>query len=910
MINISKTLKAIGLLLLFAVTVNAQAPQKFNYQAIARNAGGAELTGQSLGIRVSILDGSPGGTIVYQETHTKTTNNFGLFNLEVGEGTVVSGSFANIGWGNGPKYIKTEIDPAGGNVYTVAGTSQLISVPYAIYAGNSGGGNQGPTGPQGPQGPNGTNGANGAVGPTGPQGIQGPQGSTGSVGPQGPAGADGATGPQGPAGADGAVGPQGPAGADGAVGPQGPAGADGAVGPQGPAGADGAVGPQGPAGADGAVGPQGPAGADGADGPTGPTGILQDGDSAGDTPYWDGSAWVTTSSNIYNNGANVGIGTTTPASKLGVAGNLSIGQNFANSAAPANGLMVEGFVKVNAINPLTPAANRGANTSNVYVERSANDFGAGYSNIFAFREGSSNAADGGTSWAVRGVDAALKGYSFNGNNFTAGVYGANFGTYANSAGVVGRLNLGNNSNPTLAFVAYKDAQDNYWGFHTRDNVLFGADVVLPQGAQTGYVLTSSNNQGVAVWAPAPTGGVGPQGPQGPAGADGVDGAVGPQGPAGANGATGATGPVAGTDKQVIFNDNGAAGADGEFTYDKTNNQLSVGGATANASAALDVTSTTRGFLMPRLTDAQRDAIASPADGLYIFNITTGCPNYYYNGDWYSTCGTVIVTVTPPGSQTFNYTGSVQQFTVPAGVTSITVDLLGASGGNSDGTASILGTGTNAGGLGGRTQTVLTVTSGQVLDIYVGGQGGFGAAPANAGGFNGGGNGDSYFDTFGFGFGTVYGGGGGGASDIRTQGGTFANRLAVAGGGGGAGYNTEAGNNGGWAADPNGQNGLFDTGLDITWVGLGATQSAGGTGATNLGLGNFGQQPSGTFGLGGNANNGSGTCGGGGGGGYYGGGASSFGGAGGGSSYVTPSGSSGIVYTPNVNTGNGTVTISW
>jgi hypothetical protein len=612
--------------------------------------------------------------------------------------------------------------------------------------------------------------------------------------------------------------------------------------------------------------------------------------------------------------------------------------------------MVEGFVKVNAINPLTPAANRGANTSNVYVERSANDFGAGYSNIFAFREGSSNAADGGTSWAVRAVDAAVKGYSYNGNNFTAGVYGANFGTYANSAGVVGRLNLGNNSNPTLAFVAYKDAQDNYWGFHTRNNVLFGADVVLPQGAQTGYVLTSSNNQGDAVWAPAPTGGgVGPTGPQGPAGADGIDGAVGPQGPAGADGvdgavgpqgpagadgadgavgpqgpagangavgpqgpagadgATGATGPIAGTDKQVIFNDNGAAGADGEFTYDKTNNQLSVGGATANASAALDVTSTTRGFLMPRLTDAQRDAIASPADGLYIFNTTTGCPNYYYNGDWYSTCGTVIVTVTPPGSQTFNYTGSVQQFTVPAGVTSITVDLLGASGGNADGTASILGTGTNAGGLGGRTQTVLTVTSGQVLDIYVGGQGGFGAAPANAGGFNGGGNGDSYFDTFGFGFGTVYGGGGGGASDIRTQGGSFANRLAVAGGGGGAGYNTNAGNNGGWAADPNGQNGFSDFG-DPAFIGAGATQTAGGAGATDNGF--FSPQPAGTFGLGGDADNGAGSCGGGGGGGYYGGGASSYGGAGGGSSYVTPSGSSGIVYTPNVNTGNGTVTISW
>jgi hypothetical protein len=100
-------------------------------------------------------------------------------------------------------------------------------------------------------------------------------------------------------------------------------------------------------------------------------------------------------------------------------------------------------------------------------------------------------------------------------------------------------------------------------------------------------------------------------------------------------------------------------------------------------------------------------------------------------------------------------------------------------------------------------------------------------------------------------------------------------------------------------------------LDITWVGLGATQTTGGAGATTIAFfPSAPPQPSGTFGLGGNANNGFGTCGGGGGGGYYGGGASSYGGAGGGSSYVTPSGSSGIVYTPNVNTGNGTVTISW
>ena len=84
---------------LLAFALNAQALQKFNYQAIARNISGIELPNQAIGVRLSILDGSPGGTIVYQETHSLTTNPFGLFNLKVGDGTVTSGVFASIAWG-------------------------------------------------------------------------------------------------------------------------------------------------------------------------------------------------------------------------------------------------------------------------------------------------------------------------------------------------------------------------------------------------------------------------------------------------------------------------------------------------------------------------------------------------------------------------------------------------------------------------------------------------------------------------------------------------------------------------------------------------------------------------------------------------------------------------------------------
>lgn len=145
-----------------------------------------------------------------------------------------------------------------------------------------------------------------AVGPQGPAGAQGPQGSPGAVGPQGPAGNNGAQGPAGPAGAVGPQGPAGAAGAQGAVGPAGPVGPQGAQGPQGSAGA---VGPQGPAGAAGAQGPAGP---------QGPAGSLAAGTAAGNTTYWNGTTWVLNSSNIYNNGGNIGFGTTSPSAALHV----------------------------------------------------------------------------------------------------------------------------------------------------------------------------------------------------------------------------------------------------------------------------------------------------------------------------------------------------------------------------------------------------------------------------------------------------------------------------------------------------------------------------------------------------------------------------------------------------------------
>ena len=122
-----------------AVLTYAQAPSTFSYQAVVRDASNDLVISSAVGTRISILQTTSAGTAVYVETHLPTTNANGLISLQIGDGTVVSGTFASIDWSNGPYFIKTETDPTGGTTYTITGTSQLLSVPYALYAETSGG---------------------------------------------------------------------------------------------------------------------------------------------------------------------------------------------------------------------------------------------------------------------------------------------------------------------------------------------------------------------------------------------------------------------------------------------------------------------------------------------------------------------------------------------------------------------------------------------------------------------------------------------------------------------------------------------------------------------------------------------------------------------------------------------------
>ena len=133
-------MKKVILSLLFLLTVTvvwAQVPQQISYQSVIRDGDNKVIASSTVGIKISLLQGSATGPAVYVETHRKTTNANGLVSLEIGTGTVLSGIFASINWSNGPYLVKSETDPTGGTNYSAPGVFALNSVPYALYAENA-----------------------------------------------------------------------------------------------------------------------------------------------------------------------------------------------------------------------------------------------------------------------------------------------------------------------------------------------------------------------------------------------------------------------------------------------------------------------------------------------------------------------------------------------------------------------------------------------------------------------------------------------------------------------------------------------------------------------------------------------------------------------------------------------------
>jgi hypothetical protein len=465
-----KKLLLVGALLMGAYTF-AQAPQKMSYQAVVRNGSNALVSNSPVGVKISVLQGSASGTAAYVETQNVTTNANGLATFQIGNGTVVSGTMAGIDWANGPYFIKTETDPTGGTNYTIAGTSELLSVPYALYSANGTPGPVGATGPQGIQGPAGADGADGidgldgATGPMGPQGpagadgtdgADGVDGATGPMGPQGPTGLTGATGPAGADGVDGATGPAGPTGPaganglDGATGPMGPQGPTGLTGATGADGATGPMGPQGPTGLTGATGPAGTDGADGATGPAGPTGLTGATGPAGPT------------------GPTGATGATGPAGPGTLSGTTNYVVKFTGATAAGNSQIQDNGTAV-SVN-ITPS-----NLYRMYIyDQQLTVDGDGQHSLFGYRTRDSQ--NDGTAYSQIAANSATTGYNFWGDVYTFGVAGWNYNDYSRCGGTFGA-----------------DVSGNYWGslgYRSSGLVNYGVYGSVAYTNGTGFLPTS------------------------------------------------------------------------------------------------------------------------------------------------------------------------------------------------------------------------------------------------------------------------------------------------------------------------------------------------------------------------------------------------------------------------------------
>ena len=508
------TITKLAVLLLITVystlfTAYAQVPQAFNYQAVARDASGNPIASHAVGIEIYIRQTSATGTVVYIETFTTTTNQFGLFTLQIGMGTQVVGTFNTINWSTGSYWLQVQMDPTGGTLYVDMGTTQLLSVPFAMYANNAGTsgatGPQGPTGNDGATGPQGPIGNNGIDGATGPQGIQGITGPTGSQGATGSSGAEGVTGLQGIQGIQGATGPT---GNDGATGPMGVAGNNGINGVTGSQGIQGITGQTGATGAQGIQGITGPTGSQGTNGVTGATGAQG----------IQGSTGITGATG--SNGTNGVTGTMGSQGIQGITGPTgAAGTNGTNGATGSTG--VTGAIGAQGITG--PTGTAGTNGS--------------------------NGATGAT--GAQGIQGITGPTGLTGANGGTGATGSNGNDGAIGAtGATGVQGIQGVTGPTgMIYIGT-------WNKVTSYNI---TDVVSYNGSSYYAINANGGEQpdkytsdwgliasGGATGAIGTTGATGATGATGNNGTAGVTGTTGADGTNGSNGATGVTGPTGAT----------------------------------------------------------------------------------------------------------------------------------------------------------------------------------------------------------------------------------------------------------------------------------------------------------------------------------------------------------------------------
>lgn len=132
-----KNIITIAIFIFSGILVNAQAPQGFNYQAVIRDGGGNLVTSGTVRLRFSILESNPNGATIWQEIHDTNPNGYGLVTAVIGQGAGQLGDFTTIEWGSNACFLKVEADPTGQNSFTDLGTNKLLSVPYALSAGDN-----------------------------------------------------------------------------------------------------------------------------------------------------------------------------------------------------------------------------------------------------------------------------------------------------------------------------------------------------------------------------------------------------------------------------------------------------------------------------------------------------------------------------------------------------------------------------------------------------------------------------------------------------------------------------------------------------------------------------------------------------------------------------------------------------
>ncbi len=372
-----------------AAVLHAQAPQQIKYQGVARDAAGAVIANGTLTVQFDVHDVTPVGTIIYTETHTGvTTNQFGLFSLNIGSITPLP---ANL-FGTGDEFLEVSVDFGSGLVSM--GTSQFLSVPYALYAETSG--SSGPAGPTGATGATGAVGATGPSGDPGPTGAQGPSGDPGPTGATGATGANGITGATGPTGTNGTNGVTGPTGATGTNGTNGVTGPTGATGTNGTNGVTGPTGATGTNGTNGVTGPTGATGTNGTNGVTGPTGTNGTNGVTGPTGATgtNGTNGVTGPTGATGtNGTN---GVTGPTGATGLNGTNGVtGPTGATGTNGTNG----------AVGPIGPTGITGPTGATGATGAQGIQGLSGLSDYAIFQEQQSSGTDGGTfnsgSWTTR-----------------------------------------------------------------------------------------------------------------------------------------------------------------------------------------------------------------------------------------------------------------------------------------------------------------------------------------------------------------------------------------------------------------------------------------------------------------------------------------------------------------------------